>query len=71
MAGFTPGVGIGIKQRGIRVEISPGHSKMARLRRDLAEDLIGIAVQYSGVSGNIAFELPRIDAPFVNLNFPV
>jgi hypothetical protein len=26
--------------------------------RDLAEDLIGIAVQYSGVSGNTAFELP-------------
>ena len=31
---------------------------MARLRGDLAEDQIGIAVQYPGVSGNIAFELP-------------
>ena len=40
-------------------------------RGDLAEDPIEIAVPYSGHSGNIAFELPRIDAPFVNLNFPV
>ena len=29
---------------------------MVRLHCALAEDLIGIAVQYSGVSGNIAFK---------------
>ncbi len=32
--------GIGVKQRCIRVEFSPGHSNMARMRDDLAEDLI-------------------------------
>ena len=47
-----------MKQTCDRVEFSPGHSNMARLCSDLAEDLIGIVVQYSGISGNIAFELP-------------
>jgi hypothetical protein len=37
---FAPGVGIGVKQRCIRAEFSPRHSKMARLHSDLAEDLI-------------------------------
>ena len=31
--------------------------------------LLGWAVTYRRISGNIVFELPRIDAPFVNLNF--
>ena len=35
-----------------------GFTPMARLRDDLAEDLIGIAVQYPRVSGNIAFKVP-------------
>ncbi len=30
----------GVKQRCIRVEFSPGHSKLARMRGDLAEDLM-------------------------------
>ena len=37
---FAPGVGIGVTYRCIRVEFGPGHSKMARLRGALAEDLI-------------------------------
>ncbi len=45
-----------MKQLCDRVEFSLGHSNMARLRGALAEDLIGIAVQCSGVSGNIAFK---------------
>ena len=39
-------------------EPSPGHSRRPRLRGDLAEDLIGIAVQYSGGCGNIVFKIP-------------
>ena len=53
---FAPGAGIGVKQLCDSVEFSLGHSNMARLRGALAEDLIGIAVQCSGVSGNIAFK---------------
>lgn len=51
MAFFSQGIEIGAKQQCDRVEFNPGHSNMARLRGALAEDLIGIAVQYVGVSG--------------------
>ena len=56
MAGFAPGVGTGIQKMWVRVEISPGHSKWPRLRSDLAEDPIEIAVPYYENSGNIVFE---------------
>jgi len=39
-------------------EPSPGHSRRPRLSGDLAEDLIGIAIQYSGACGNIVFKIP-------------
>jgi len=53
---FAPSAGIGMRQRWVKVEFSLGHSNRVRLRGDLAEDLIWITVQFSGVSGNIAFK---------------
>jgi hypothetical protein len=60
MAIFARGIEIGANQQYDRVEFSPGHSNMARLRGALAENMIGIAVQCAGASGKMAFELPCI-----------
>ncbi len=40
MAFFAPSLGIGVKQRCIKVEFSLGHLNMIKLRGALAEDLI-------------------------------
>ncbi len=70
---FALSVGIGVQHRWIRVEFSLGHSNRVRLRGALADDLIWIAVQYSGVSGNIAFESPILERthPQVHNYLPV
>ena len=60
MAFFARGIEIGANQQYDRVEFSPGHLNMARLRGALAEDMIGIVVQCAGASGKMAFELPCI-----------
>jgi hypothetical protein len=46
MADFVTGVGTGLQQTRIRVEISLGTQLWPRLRGDLAEEPIEIAVPY-------------------------
>ena len=51
------GLRTGVKYICIRSEFSPERSNMIKLYGELAEHPIWVAVQYSEVSGNIAFKL--------------
>ena len=57
MADLVPSVRFGVKYRCIQLEFSSESSTLIKLRSHLAEDLICIAAQYFGLSGNIVFKL--------------
>ena len=58
------GLRTGVKYICIRSEFSPERSNMIKLYGELAEHPIWVAVQYSEVSGNIAFKLPLLQISF-------
>ena len=69
MADLVPGSRIGEKPSFIWPMFRSERANLISLCCITTDSQIRVAVLYFGFQVNIAFVLPRIDAPYVNLNF--